>query len=159
MNYQSTLEYLYGLTDYEKERIARYDPDTLDLTRVKRVLARLGDPQTRFPSIHIAGTKGKGSVAAMCAAALQAGGLQTGLYTSPHLHTFRERIRVDGKPISEEALVALMILGELGPSFLGGLLGHEAVRDFSLMEWLLHSSLEWPGPFQVYSGNWMLIDV
>lgn len=56
-------------------------------------------------------------------------------------------------------LVALMILGELVPSFLGGLLGHEAVRDFSLMEWLLHSSLEWPGPFQVYSGNWMLIDV
>jgi dihydrofolate synthase/folylpolyglutamate synthase len=73
LNYQSTLEYLYGLTDYEKERIARYDPDTLDLTRVERVLSRLGDPQTRFPSIHIAGTKGKGSVAAMCAAALQAG--------------------------------------------------------------------------------------
>jgi dihydrofolate synthase/folylpolyglutamate synthase len=107
LNYQSALEYLYGLTDYEKERIARYDPDTLDLTRVRRVLARLGDPQTRFPAIHIAGTKGKGSVAAMCAAALQAGGLQTGLYTSPHLHTFRERIRIDAKPISEEALVAL----------------------------------------------------
>ncbi len=108
VDYQSALEYLYSLTDYEKERIARYDPDTLDLSRVQRVLARLGNPHKRFPSIHIAGTKGKGSVAATCASVLQAAGLRTGLYTSPHLHTFRERIQVDRELIPPDRLTALV---------------------------------------------------
>lgn len=108
MDYPAVLGYLYDLTDYEKERIARYDPDTLDLSRIRRVLARLGDPQRRFPSIHIAGTKGKGSVAATCASVLQTAGLRTGLYTSPHLHTFRERIRVDGEPIPPDVLISLV---------------------------------------------------
>jgi dihydrofolate synthase/folylpolyglutamate synthase len=115
LDYQSVLQYLYDLTDYETERIARYDPETLDLTRVRRALARLGDPQQRFPSIHVAGTKGKGSVAAMCTSVLQAAGLRTGLYTSPHLHTFRERIRINGELISEDALTALV--QECRPSF------------------------------------------
>ncbi len=108
MNYPETLEYLYGLTDYEKERIARYDPETLDLSRVRRVLARLGNPHERYPSIHIAGTKGKGSVAAMCSAVLRAAGMRTGLYTSPHLHTFRERIQVDGELIPGAELTSLV---------------------------------------------------
>ncbi len=108
MDYQSALQYLYGLTDFAKERIARYDPDTLDLLRTKRVLARLGDPHQQFAAVHIAGTKGKGSVAVTCASILQAAGLRTGLYTSPHLHTFRERIRVDGESIPPGALVALL---------------------------------------------------
>lgn len=108
MNYQAALQYLYGLTDYETERIARYDPQTLDLSRVERVLARIGSPHNRFPSLHIAGTKGKGSVAAMCASVLQAAGLRTGLYTSPHLHSFRERIRVDGELIPQGELIALV---------------------------------------------------
>lgn len=108
MDYQAALEYLYGLTDYEKERIARYDPETLNLSRVRRVLARLGNPEQRYPSAHIAGTKGKGSVAAMCASVLRSAGLRTGLYTSPHLHTFRERIQVDGELVPEDALAALV---------------------------------------------------
>jgi dihydrofolate synthase/folylpolyglutamate synthase len=108
LDYPSVLEYLYDLTDYEKERIARYDPDTLDLSRVRRVLARLGDPQRRYPSVHIAGTKGKGSVAATCASVLQTAGLRTGLYTSPHLHTFRERIQVDGQLIPPDVLISLV---------------------------------------------------
>jgi dihydrofolate synthase/folylpolyglutamate synthase len=108
LDYQSTLQYLYSFTDYEKERIARYDPDTLDLSRVRRVCARLGNPHQRFPSVHIAGTKGKGSVAATCAAVLQTAGLQTGLYTSPHLHTFRERIQVNGEPIPAGKLTDLV---------------------------------------------------
>ena len=99
LNYQTTLQYLYSLTDYEKERIARYDPATLDLSRVRRVLACLGDPHKRFRSIHIAGTKGKGSVAAVCASVLQTAGVRTGLYTSPHLHTFRERMAANNKPL------------------------------------------------------------
>jgi dihydrofolate synthase/folylpolyglutamate synthase len=115
LDYHSALAYLYDLTDYEKERIARYDPDTLDLTRVKRVLALLGDPHQRFPSVHIAGTKGKGSVAATCASVLAAAGLRTGLYTSPHLHTFRERIRINGELIPQTTLAALV--KECRPSF------------------------------------------
>jgi dihydrofolate synthase/folylpolyglutamate synthase len=108
LDYFAALQYLYDLTDYEKELIDRYDPETFDLSRVKQVLARLENPQQRFPSIHIAGTKGKGSVAAMCASVLQAAGFRTGLYTSPHLHTFRERIRVNGELIAPEPLVALV---------------------------------------------------
>ncbi|HIE39538.1 MAG TPA: bifunctional folylpolyglutamate synthase/dihydrofolate synthase, partial [Anaerolineae bacterium] len=83
-------------------------PETLDLTRVERLLDRLGNPHRAYPSIHIAGTKGKGSTAAMVESALRAGGYRTGLYTSPHLHTFRERIRVGGGLISREEVVALV---------------------------------------------------
>ncbi len=108
MNYQAALEYLYSLTDYEKDRSAHYDPDAFDLARVRRVLARLGDPHQCYQTIHVAGTKGKGSVAAMCASALRAAGLRTGLYTSPHLHTFRERIQVDGELIPQDILTALV---------------------------------------------------
>ncbi len=107
LDYTATLHYLYSLTDYEREHIAHYDPDTLDLGRVRRTLARLGDPQDQFPTIHIAGTKGKGSVAAICAAVCQAAGLKTGLYTSPHLHTFRERIQINRQLMPHQALVAL----------------------------------------------------
>ena len=108
MDYQTALQYLYSLTDYEKERIARYDPETLDLSRVQRVLARLGDPQQRFASVHVAGTKGKGSVAAMCASVLRSAGLRTGLYTSPHLQDYAERIQVDGIPIPHDDLIDLV---------------------------------------------------
>ena len=68
------------------------------------LLRDLGDPHTVFPSIHIGGTNGKGSVAALVAEALRSAGWRVGLYTSPHLVSFRERIRVDGVPISEEAV-------------------------------------------------------
>ncbi len=108
MNYQTALEYLYSLTDYEKVRIVRYDAAAFDLSRLRRVLARLGDPQRRYQTVHIAGTKGKGSVAAMCASALTAAGLRTGLYTSPHLHTFCERIQTDGELIPRDTVVALV---------------------------------------------------
>jgi len=108
LDYQASLQYLYNLTDYDKERIARYDPDTLDLGRVRRILARMGNPQQRFRSIHIAGTKGKGSVAAMCASILQNAGFCTGLYTSPHLHTFRERIQINSQLLPQADLEALV---------------------------------------------------
>ncbi|MBI2895182.1 MAG: bifunctional folylpolyglutamate synthase/dihydrofolate synthase [Deltaproteobacteria bacterium] len=72
----------------------------LELDRVRRASALLGDPAARFPSIHIAGTNGKGSVAAMLDSILRAAGLRVGLYTSPHLHRFTERIRVSGREIT-----------------------------------------------------------
>ncbi len=108
MNYTETIAYLYSLADYEKTRIERYTPETLDLSRVERLLAAVGNPHTRFPVVHIAGTKGKGSTAAMSEACLRAAGYRTGFYTSPHMHTFRERIQVDRRKIAREEVIALV---------------------------------------------------
>jgi dihydrofolate synthase/folylpolyglutamate synthase len=76
------------------------------LERVERALSALGHPERVAPVLHVAGTNGKGSTCAMAAAALRAAGLRTGLYTSPHLEAFNERIQVDGLPIADEALAA-----------------------------------------------------
>jgi dihydrofolate synthase/folylpolyglutamate synthase len=76
------------------------------LERTERMLHAVGEPQRAYTKIHVGGTNGKGSVAAMAASALREAGLSTGLYSSPHLCTFRERIQIDGAPISESALVA-----------------------------------------------------
>lgn len=100
--YQQALDYLYGyilptapLADVE----SRY-------ARARALLRAVGDPHTAFPSVVIAGTKGKGSTTAMIAAICRAAGLRTGMWTSPHLHSYRERIQVDGVPISQTALIA-----------------------------------------------------
>lgn len=108
MEYREAIEYLHSLTDYEKRRIERYSPQTLDLSRVEQLLEMLGNPHRAYPSVHIAGTKGKGSTSAMIASALRAAGYRTALYTSPHLHTFRERIRVGSDLIAKEEVVALV---------------------------------------------------
>jgi len=104
--YQDALDYLYSFVDYSLERSYRYSAELFDLGRVRRLLQMLGDPHERFPTFHIAGTKGKGSVTAMIASSLHAAGYCTGMYTSPHLVHFTERIQVDGKPISDSELVA-----------------------------------------------------
>lgn len=93
-SYQEALDYLYGFVNFEHRRLDRYSPENISLDRVQHFLGLLGDPQTKYPSIHIAGTKGKGSVAAMCAFSLRAAGLKCALYTSPHLQDFRDRIRI-----------------------------------------------------------------
>ena len=80
----------------------------LGLENIHRLLDFLGHPERRFPSIHVAGTNGKGSVSAMLAAIYQADGKRTGLYTSPHLVDFRERIRIDGKPITEKFVTGFL---------------------------------------------------
>ncbi len=98
MEYQETLDWLFGLENMGIK---------LGLGRIRRLLHDLGDPQSSFRSVHVAGTNGKGSVCAMTASILQASGLRTGLYTSPHLVDFRERIMVDGQMIPEADVVAL----------------------------------------------------
>jgi dihydrofolate synthase/folylpolyglutamate synthase len=108
MDYSEAIAYLHSLTDYEKTRIERYTPETFGLSRVKKLVADLGNPHTRFPSVHIAGTRGKGSTAAMCESCLRAAGYHTGFYISPHLHTFRERIQVNRQTISREDTIALV---------------------------------------------------
>jgi dihydrofolate synthase/folylpolyglutamate synthase len=81
-------------------------PVAFKLDRVRAVLRELGDPHRSWPAVHIGGTNGKGSTAAMVATVLRQAGYRVGLYTSPHLHTVRERIQVDGAPISEAAVLA-----------------------------------------------------
>jgi dihydrofolate synthase/folylpolyglutamate synthase len=108
MTYREAIEYLHSLTDYEKRRLERYSPETLDLSRVERLLDMVGNPHRLYPSVHIAGTKGKGSTSAIIESVLRAAGYRTGFYTSPHLHTFRERIRIGADLISREDVVALV---------------------------------------------------
>jgi dihydrofolate synthase/folylpolyglutamate synthase len=100
MDYAQTLEYLYNrLPMFHRIGAAAY---RANLDNIHLLSRELGAPELSFPSIHIAGTNGKGSVSHMLASILQRAGYKTGLYTSPHLKDFRERIRVNGKMISEE---------------------------------------------------------
>lgn len=107
MNYQAALDFILGHTDYERYPGFAYAA-RFDLRRMEELLLRLGNPHLSARSVHIAGSKGKGSTAAMIAAGLGAAGYKTGLYTSPHLHTLRERINVDGKPIPKRDLAAVV---------------------------------------------------
>ncbi len=106
-NYQQTLEAIHSYVDYSRTRQIPYNTSTYNLDRMRALCGLLDNPQDRFPSLHIAGSKGKGSTAAMTAAILQAAGYRTGLYTSPHLHSFRERLRINGTLISQDDLVSL----------------------------------------------------
>ena len=96
------LHRLVSLADYERMAGREAPLQKLDLGRMEDLAQRLGSPQESAPVVHIAGTKGKGSVAAMVSSILQAAGLRTVTFTSPHLLTFRERIRLNGAPVSEE---------------------------------------------------------
>lgn len=102
------MDWLYSFIDYGVKRSYRYSAEVFDLSRVKALLASLGDPQDRFLSVHIAGTKGKGSTGAMLESCLRAAGYTTGLYSSPHLINFTERIQVNGRQIPESDLVGLV---------------------------------------------------
>ena len=108
--YEATLAWLYRLE-------AKQGID-LTLERVQRAAVALGHPERAAPTFHVAGTNGKGSTAAMLAAMLAAAGRRVGLYTSPHLVSFRERIAIAGVPIAEEAVVegVARIREVLGPS-------------------------------------------
>ena len=114
MTYTAAVSYLYSL---QKHGIK------LGLDTVTALVGRLGMPQSRYASVHIAGTNGKGSTAALTAAIFQAAGYRVGLYTSPHLVEFRERIRVDGRMILESDIARLTDLvkgvcrAELSPTF------------------------------------------
>jgi dihydrofolate synthase/folylpolyglutamate synthase len=103
MDYAQTLDYLYS----QLPMFTRDGPSAFkkDLTNTLELCKRLGDPQDQFKSVHIGGTNGKGSTSHMLAAILQIAGYKTGLYTSPHLRDFRERIRIDGEMISERHVI------------------------------------------------------
>jgi len=108
LNYRQAEEYLNSFVNYEKIPGVSYAQAGYSLAHVGELLSRMGNPQLAARTVHIAGTKGKGSVAAMIAQVLSASGYKTGLYTSPHLLDLRERIKVDGVPISEAEFAAAM---------------------------------------------------
>ena len=109
MDYRESIAQLLTLVDHERNLVTGPRQKAIyDLTRMEALLGRLGSPQNQVPAVHIAGTKGKGSTAALCDAALHAAGLSTGFYSSPHLHTFRERIRRNSEPISQGEFAALV---------------------------------------------------
>jgi dihydrofolate synthase/folylpolyglutamate synthase len=103
MTYAETLQYLYAQSpDFQEAGKCAYKPG---LDNTLRLDERLGHPHRRFTSIHVAGTNGKGSTSHMLAAVLQNAGYRVGLYTSPHLNDFRERIKVNGSEIPEQRVV------------------------------------------------------
>ena len=120
MNYQETLDYLYNqLPVFHRIGKAAYKANLDNTVALDRYF---GSPHKKFISIHIAGTNGKGSVSHMLASVLHEAGLRTGLYTSPHLRDYRERIRINGEKIAEERVTSFVadnigILNDLKPSF------------------------------------------
>ncbi len=100
VDFQQTLDYLYGLQRFGIK---------LGLENIRTLLERLGNPQEAFSCLHVAGTNGKGSVSAFLAETLRHAGVCTGLYTSPHLHCFTERIRINGQPVSQEFACQLAV--------------------------------------------------
>lgn len=120
MNYQETIDFLFGrLPMFSRIGAAAYKAD---LSNTIRICDSLGNPQHKFKAVHIAGTNGKGSVSHMLAAIFQTAGYKTGLYTSPHLKDFRERIKVNGEMISEEFVIdftkkTIPLINQIEPSF------------------------------------------
>ncbi|MBI4336068.1 MAG: bifunctional folylpolyglutamate synthase/dihydrofolate synthase [Candidatus Omnitrophica bacterium] len=103
MTYKEALQYLNSFVNYE--RVLSFDyKESFKLDRMRRLVALLGDPHKGLRCIHITGTKGKGSTSAMAASILKEAGFKVGLYTSPHLVSFRERIRINDELIGEEEL-------------------------------------------------------
>src|SRR3989338_10908199 len=107
MTYEEALQYLDSFINYEKADSYNYR-SLLKLERMKRLAALLGDPQRAAPAVHVAGTKGKGSTAAYIYSILKAANFKVGLYTSPHLMSFHERIRVNDCFISEEEIARIL---------------------------------------------------
>lgn len=120
LTYPDALKYLYdNLPMFQRVGIAAFKKD---LTNIRSLCSALGDPDKAFKSIHVAGTNGKGSTSHMLASILQASGYKTGLYTSPHLKEFTERIKVNGREVTREFVVdfvnrMLPLIEEYKPSF------------------------------------------
>ncbi len=111
--YEQAVEYLLGRINYEQVHSDRYNARDLKLDRMAHLLRLLDNPQKQMAVVHIAGTKGKGSTATMIARILQQAGYRVGLFTSPHIEAFEERIRVNGRLLGQEELIELV--NDVGP--------------------------------------------
>jgi len=107
MNYQETLDYIYSFVNYEISPAEAYNRRFYNIKRVEELLARVGNPHKSGKSVHIAGTKGKGSTTVMIAQVLTESGYKTGLFTKPHLIELRERFQIDNELMTEEELISL----------------------------------------------------
>lgn len=132
-DYQAALDYIFNYVDYERRRSVPYTETAWDLKRTRRVLHALGDPHLALRYVHVAGSKGKGSTAANVDAVLRASGLRTGFYTSPHLHTFRERIRVDGRLIEQADVVRLLAQCKPAIELVPGITTFEIITVLALL--------------------------
>lgn len=108
MTYKKAIQYLSGLNDYEKSPQPLTVKSNYDLRRMQELLNKLGNPHSGRKTVHIAGTKGKGSTACMIASILATAGYTTGLFTSPHLFSWQERIALNGKNITQKEFTALV---------------------------------------------------
>lgn len=106
--YQQAIEYLFAKTDYEKQQHVRYNVTTFNLSRMEKLLSLLGNPHKKIATVHIGGTKGKGSTATMLARMLEANDYKVGLYTSPHVVHLHERIAVNSQMVSETEMRDLL---------------------------------------------------
>ncbi len=106
--YQESLDFIYSFIDFSMKRHLDDSHRFFKLDRMRHMMDLLGNPQEKFLTIHVAGTKGKGSTASLCASALRAASYKVGLYTSPHLQEFTERIQINGAQIERQALVDLV---------------------------------------------------
>lgn len=106
--YNQALDFLYSFVDYSLKHSSELAKAEFNLDRMYDLMEELGNPQSKYPIIHVAGTKGKGSVSALCASGLRSAGYKVGLYTSPHLLDYVERIQVGGEPISHEQMIDLV---------------------------------------------------
>jgi dihydrofolate synthase/folylpolyglutamate synthase len=104
--YQAALDYVYSFINYENKMPPSPEHARFNLDRMRFLLHALGDPHLRYPSVVVAGTKGKGSTSAMLEAILRAAGYRTGLFSSPHLHSWRERIQVNRTLITQDDVAA-----------------------------------------------------
>ena len=107
-SYEEAFNFLLEFTDYEKVTKYKYDIATFNLDRVEELMAAMGSPHRAFRSVHIAGTKGKGSTAMMMQSILSAAGMRTGLFTSPHLCRLEERMTIDGEMMPERELIDIV---------------------------------------------------
>ena len=108
LTYEAALKYIYRFTDYEQKSAYRYAPENFDLARIEHLLTLLGSPHKKLRFVHVAGTKGKGSISSMISSIAETAGYRVGLFTSPHLHTFRERIRINSRLISPGEVAELV---------------------------------------------------
>jgi dihydrofolate synthase / folylpolyglutamate synthase len=138
MDYPQTIEYLFTrLPLFSRIGAAAYKSD---LTNIQTLSRGLGNPEKKFKSIHVAGTNGKGSTSHMLAAILQKAGYKTGLYTSPHLHDFRERIRINGQMIPENNVIGFterirQSIDQIEPSFF-------EITVAMAFEWFAHEQID-----------------
>ncbi len=151
-DYRHALRRLLGLVDHERIASVRSGahPGRIryHLGRMQRLLEELGNPQVGVPTVHIAGTKGKGSTSAMCASILAHSGYRVGLFTSPHMHSFRERIQVGGEPVSEGEFAGLVdaiwpaveYVGREDPD--GGVTMFEALTAMAFIEFKANATFQ-----------------